>query len=107
MEEVGVRQLKNDLSRYLRRVREGATLVVTDRGEPIARIVPAGVPDDVASLITDGRITWSGARIHAPRPVTIAPGPALSDYVVGLSNAGAAVSGRAIPWESCTTSRQD
>jgi prevent-host-death family protein len=81
MEEVGVRQLKNDLSRYLRRVREGATFVVTDRGEPIARIVPAGIPDDVARLIAEGRIAWSGGRVQPVEPVRIAPGPPLSDYV--------------------------
>jgi len=81
MEEVGVRQLKNDLSRYLRRVREGTTIVVTDRGEPIARIVPAGVPDDVARLITEGRITWSGGRVQPATPIRVAPGVPLSDYV--------------------------
>jgi prevent-host-death family protein len=81
MEEVGVRRLKNDLSRYLRKVREGTTIVVTDRGEPIARIVPAGIPDDVARLVTEGRITWSGARVRPAKPVRIAPGPPVSDYV--------------------------
>ena len=68
-----MRQLKNDLSRYLRRVREGTTLIVTDRGEPIARIVPAGMPDDMAQLIAQGRITWSGGQVPS--------GPPLSDYV--------------------------
>ncbi len=76
-----MRQLKNDLSRYLRRVREGTTIIVTDRGEPIARIVPAGVPDDVARLITEGRISWSGARVRPAKPVRVATGAPLSDYV--------------------------
>ncbi len=81
MEQVGVRQLKNELSRYLRRVREGTSIVVTDRGEPIARIVPVAVPDDVARLITEGRITWSGARVRPAEPVRVASGAPLSDYV--------------------------
>ncbi len=40
MKKVGSRELKNRLGRYLARVRRGETLVVTDRGEPVARLVP-------------------------------------------------------------------
>ncbi|MFZ4519381.1 MAG: type II toxin-antitoxin system Phd/YefM family antitoxin [Microthrixaceae bacterium] len=39
---VGVRDLKAHLSEYLGRVRDGETLVVTDRGRPVARLVPYG-----------------------------------------------------------------
>ena len=38
--EVGVRELKQQLSRYLDRVEAGAELIVTDRGKPKARLVP-------------------------------------------------------------------
>jgi prevent-host-death family protein len=37
---VGSRELKTRLGRYLRIVRRGEALVVTDRGEPVARLVP-------------------------------------------------------------------
>jgi prevent-host-death family protein len=37
---VGARELKTRLGTYLRRVREGRTLLVTDRGEPIAELRP-------------------------------------------------------------------
>ena len=37
---VGARELKTRLGTYLQRVREGRTLVVTDRGEPIAELRP-------------------------------------------------------------------
>ena len=37
---VGARELKTRLGRYLRRVRRGERLVVTDRGEPIAELRP-------------------------------------------------------------------
>ena len=37
---VAVRDLKNKLSHYLRRVRAGGRIVVTDRGRPIAEIGP-------------------------------------------------------------------
>ena len=37
---VGIRELKTRLGTYLRLVREGATLIVTDRGRPIAELRP-------------------------------------------------------------------
>jgi len=54
MTEVGARELKSSLSRYLRRVREGESIVVTDRGEPIARIIPVGIPEGIAKLMAEG-----------------------------------------------------
>jgi len=39
--QVGVRQLRDHLSRYLEQVAAGGEIVVTERGRPIARIVPA------------------------------------------------------------------
>ena len=43
---VGVRELRNHLSDYLQRVREGERVVVTDRGEPVVELSPraAGRP---------------------------------------------------------------
>lgn len=40
METAAVAQLKSQLSRYLRRVKAGEEIVVTERGIPIARLVP-------------------------------------------------------------------
>jgi prevent-host-death family protein len=41
---VGVRELRQNLSRYLERVKAGETLTVTERGQEVARLVPSG-PD--------------------------------------------------------------
>jgi len=38
---VGVRELRQNLSRYLDRVKEGETLTVTERGHEVARLVPS------------------------------------------------------------------
>ncbi len=38
---VGVRELRQNLSRYLERVKEGETLAVTERGHEVARLVPS------------------------------------------------------------------
>jgi prevent-host-death family protein len=38
--EVGIRELKAKLSEHVQRAAEGETIVVTDRGRPVARLVP-------------------------------------------------------------------
>jgi prevent-host-death family protein len=75
METVGIRALKAQLSRHLRRVRSGVQLAVTERGRTIARIVPVEPPADVDwahRLVADGRARWNGgkpaASTRAPRP---------------------------------------
>lgn len=40
MKEVGIRELKNRLSEYVRQVREGEVVMVTDRGEVVAELRP-------------------------------------------------------------------
>jgi prevent-host-death family protein len=64
MNTVGVRDLKNKLSEYLRRVRLGETVLVTDRGEVVAELLPPGqgrgdpsVPADLQSLAKRGLLT--------------------------------------------------
>lgn len=76
--EVGVRELKSHLSQYLAKVRGGETIVVTDRGEPIARIVPTPpptLPPSVLKAIEEGRVIykpWRPERLH--KPIKMLPG---------------------------------
>lgn len=55
--EVGVRELRNNLSRYLDRVRDGEEVVVTDRGRAIARVLPVGAERVLDRLIAEGIVT--------------------------------------------------
>ena len=55
--EVGVKELRNHLSRYLQRVRDGDEVVVTDRGRAIARVVPVGAERVLDRLIAEGVVT--------------------------------------------------
>ena len=41
MESVGIRQIRQNLSRYARRAKSGEPSVITDRGQAIAQLVPA------------------------------------------------------------------
>lgn len=40
MKRIGIRELRQNASRHLREVEQGETIEVTDRGRPVARIVP-------------------------------------------------------------------
>jgi prevent-host-death family protein len=55
--EVGIRELRNHLSRYLDRVRDGDEVVVTDRGRAIARLVPVDGERVLDRLIAEGVVT--------------------------------------------------
>lgn len=55
--EVGVRDLKNQLSRYLVRVRAGEEIIITDRGLPVALISALDHSDDrLAALVASGAV---------------------------------------------------
>ncbi|MDZ7732701.1 MAG: type II toxin-antitoxin system prevent-host-death family antitoxin [Acidimicrobiia bacterium] len=56
MDRVGVRELKAQLSRHLGRVAEGDEIVVTDRGRPVARLVPYTADAAVERGIEEGWI---------------------------------------------------
>ena len=59
---VGARELKTRLGTYLRRVREGRTVLVTDRGEPVAELRP---------LQRDARVPAALLKLSAKRTVTL------------------------------------
>lgn len=84
MKAVGVKQLKARLSEYLRAVRAGETILVTDRDEVVAELrpargpVPVSGPEEVLSLLAEaGEITrprktkgpwrWSARGLGLPR----------------------------------------
>ncbi len=55
--EVGVRELRNHLSRYLDRVRAGEEVMVTDRGRAVARLLPVATERLLDRLIAEGVVT--------------------------------------------------
>ena len=67
---VGIRELRQDLSRYLRRVRAGERLVVTERGRPVAVLAPwADEGDPIDRLVADGRARRGTGDLLAVRPL--------------------------------------
>ncbi len=51
-----MRELRQHASRYLARVAHGETLEVTDRGRPVARLVPV-LTDAWADMVASGKVT--------------------------------------------------
>jgi prevent-host-death family protein len=78
--DIGIRELRDGLSRHLSAVREGGTITVTDHGRPVARIVPAGSPTRLEELIAEGRVT-PAARRKGPRRAPIPADETVSDLV--------------------------
>jgi len=55
MERIGVRELRQHASRYLARVATGETIEVTDRGRPVALLVPTH-EDPWQDLVVSGHV---------------------------------------------------
>lgn len=60
MRGIGIRELRQHASRYLRDVERGETIEVTDRGRPVARIVPVPRVEGVEELLASGRLRPAG-----------------------------------------------
>lgn len=71
---VGVRELRQNLSVYLRRVKDGESLDVTEHGRPVARLVPAKPGSLWEQMIADGRITPATSLGRLPKPVPLPEG---------------------------------
>lgn len=80
MIDVGVRELRDGLSRHLAKVRDGHTITVTDHGRPVARIVPVGVPTKLEQLVASGKVTPASRR-KASRPTPVKARGTVSDLV--------------------------
>jgi prevent-host-death family protein len=75
MKTIGVRQLRQRASEYLRRVEAGGTVEVTARGRPVALLVPVRHAGRRERLVAQGRIApGSGDLLDLGRPLAPARG---------------------------------
>lgn len=89
MRAIGIRELRQQASRYLRDVRRGESIEVTDRGHPVAWLVPVPAGRGLHELEESGRLA-----------------PAIGDALdLGPPLAGAA--GQALPSEALADARSD
>jgi len=87
---VGVRELHDQLSRYVRHVAEGAEVIVTMRGKPVARLTPLPSADPLATLRARGLIREGRRpRRRLPEPIELeGEGPTASDIVIQMRRGG-------------------
>jgi prevent-host-death family protein len=88
---VGVRDLKTHLSEYLRLVRRGQSIVITDHGEAVGRIMPITQPleERLQSLQAAGLMAWNGKTLPPlDPPVVNRSGHLISDLVVDMREMG-------------------
>ncbi|HEY3560051.1 MAG TPA: type II toxin-antitoxin system prevent-host-death family antitoxin [Kribbella sp.] len=78
--DVGIRELRDNLSRHLAEVRAGRTVTVTDHGQPVARIVPVGRPTRLEQLRAEGRVQ-SALQKKQPAPDPIRGEGSVSELV--------------------------
>lgn len=67
---VGVRELRQNLSVYLARVKKGQALTVTEHGQAVAELRPLPTPTDAL-----GRLVEEGRVVPARRPPSALPRP--------------------------------
>jgi prevent-host-death family protein len=81
---IGIRELRQDLSAQLRRVKAGERLVVTERNRPVAVLAPLPENEDwYDRLVAEGRlIPGDGGDILEVEPVDIASSDAVMDALL-------------------------
>ncbi len=89
MSAVGIKELKNRLTHYLQRTKQGEEVIVTERGKPIALLQPIKTADQAVSiearlarLSALGLVTLPARRTHKkPKPIKIS-GPPISKAIL-------------------------
>ena len=82
MEKVDIRELKTRLNYYLRRVRAGHSIQVTDRGEVVAELLPPahalpkGDPQTRLTEMARSGLVPNDRRVYTRLPRLVPPGTA-------------------------------
>ena len=84
---VGIRALRDGLTRYLGRVRRGARVVITDRGEPVALLIPyrsrgdTALEERLAALYASGHVIPAQRRFLKNPPLVRGGGRPMSELL--------------------------
>jgi prevent-host-death family protein len=71
MIKIGISKLRNKLGEYLRLVKNGETIIVTERGKPIGLIVPVKptTEEKMQAVVDAGLAEWNGKKVKPVKPV--------------------------------------
>lgn len=85
MIRAGIRELRQNASELIRRVIEGETIEVTERGRPVARIVPLHGRSVMDQMVAEGRATPARGDLLKVKPFPAVSGKrSLSDVLADL-----------------------
>jgi prevent-host-death family protein len=82
---VGIRELKENLSQYLRSVKAGERILVTERKKEVAMIIPCEAlrqETDLFALVERGMASWKGGRPLGMSPRAVSQTGEASQVVV-------------------------
>ena len=84
MTTVAVRELKNRLSEYLRKVKAGERVVITERGRAVAMISAAETPLDegIEAMVRERTARWAGGKPRGARRPPRIKGPSVAKAVI-------------------------
>ena len=89
MKRATITEAKNGLSALIDQVRAGETVLITDRGVPVAQLGPASAATDddgrIDRLVRAGlatRGTGDLTEFLKLRPIQVTPGPSIVDYIL-------------------------
>jgi prevent-host-death family protein len=92
VQSVGIREIRQNLSVFLRRVRAGESFTVTEHGHPVALLtpVPASADDPLADLVAVGRVLPAGdADAPLPQPAPARGGRSATQALLAERDADA------------------
>ncbi|MFT4050730.1 MAG: type II toxin-antitoxin system prevent-host-death family antitoxin [Microbacterium sp.] len=78
---IGIRDLRDGLSRHIAAVQDGDEIIVTDHGKPVARIVPYGQESGLERLIREGLVTLPTGPRRTSFPAPIKANGTVSDLI--------------------------
>jgi len=82
---VGIRELKARLSKYLREVKAGHSITITDRGRPVGRLIPPDQPlqQRVETMLRAGLAEWNGKPLPTMKPTArLKEGKSIADLII-------------------------
>jgi prevent-host-death family protein len=68
VEKAGIRKAKSQLSSYIKKVKQGEIIIITERGVPVARLSPIyeQATADITSLLKEGLAVWQKPGSKSP-----------------------------------------
>jgi prevent-host-death family protein len=82
--KVGIRELKENLSKYMAKVKSGQSIVITEHGKPVGRIIPEGqsLEERIEALRQAGVIAWNGKKLKRIKPPIVNRSDKLASDIV-------------------------